>query len=324
MSFPQKYTFAYLQVASKNWKWFLGALGLSYSGLIPPRGAGFYCDDQSIKHTYKGDTISVVNLFLGSLLLPIFFILPIELYEKWRKFRHTDVRSYLLSSWENSWKVWQSLLLGELLVLILTEFPKSVISEPRPHFWDTCKPNVTKEICDAGYVMDYSCTSDFTARQILDAQKSFPSGHTSVSVLAAVFMVWYLGRVVEWSHSYLLLPLLQLSWVCFAFYCGLTRITDRRHHWWDVLAGAIVGLGVAFVLIQAVGPILRRKKNSEGTDSTASTSMKEDGSNPHNLLRANPLNSNSNSKRPSVRRLLSTSSVASISEDPELNIVTSF
>lgn len=52
----------------------LGGLGLSYSGLIRPRGAGFYCNDQSIKFPFKGDTISVAQLFLGSLLAPIFFV----------------------------------------------------------------------------------------------------------------------------------------------------------------------------------------------------------------------------------------------------------
>lgn len=52
----------------------IGALALSYSGFIRPRGAGFYCDDQSIKFPYRGDTISVPQLFLGSLLAPIFFV----------------------------------------------------------------------------------------------------------------------------------------------------------------------------------------------------------------------------------------------------------
>lgn len=52
----------------------LGGLFLSYSGIIRPRGAGFYCDDRSITHTYTGDTISVVNLFLGCLLGPILFV----------------------------------------------------------------------------------------------------------------------------------------------------------------------------------------------------------------------------------------------------------
>ena len=148
-------------------------------------------------------------------------IFPLEAYQKKRKY--AEVRSYIASGWRKSWKIWQALLLGQLLVLMLTEFSKSIVSEPRPHFWDTCKPNVTKEICDTGYcfvcffvcfffkplsrlishglsnvrsryIMDFSCTSNFTKNQILDAQKSFPSGHTSVSVFSSVFMVVSLIR----------------------------------------------------------------------------------------------------------------------------------
>lgn len=238
---------SYFVIASRQWKWFLGCLGMSYSGMIPPRGAGFYCDDQSIRHVYRGDTISVINLFAVTLFAPILFIFPIETY--WKKRKHAEIRSYLTSGWKKAWKIWQALLLGELLVLMLTEFSKSIISEPRPHFWDSCKPNVTKEICDTGYIMDFQCTSNFTKSQILDAQKSFPSGHTSVSVFSSVFMVWYFSKAVERSQSLLLVPFLQLIWVCFGFYCSLTRITDRRHHWWDVVAGAVLGFAVAFVLV---------------------------------------------------------------------------
>ena len=77
-------------------------------------------------------------------------ILPIELVKKWRKSREAAVRSYLASAWKKSWSVWRAVLLGNLTVLVLTEISKSLISEARPHFWDTCQPNVTKEICDSG------------------------------------------------------------------------------------------------------------------------------------------------------------------------------
>ena len=39
------------------------------------------------------------------------------------------------------------------------------------------------------YIVDFNCTSNYSTRKILDAQKSFPSGHTSVSAFAAAFMV---------------------------------------------------------------------------------------------------------------------------------------
>lgn len=63
-----------LNVKKKLFDAVLGGLGLSYSGLIPPRGAGFYCQDESITHKYMGDTISVALLFFVCLLIPIFFV----------------------------------------------------------------------------------------------------------------------------------------------------------------------------------------------------------------------------------------------------------
>ncbi|KZS09305.1 Lipid phosphate phosphohydrolase 1 [Daphnia magna] len=301
----------------------IGGLSLSYSGLIRPRGAGFYCDDETIKFPYRGDTVSVVQLFLGSLLAPILFILPIELVKKWRKSREEAVRSYFLSAWRTSWSVWRAVLLGNLAVLVLTEISKSLISEARPHFWDTCQPNVTKEICDSGYIVEFNCTSDYSNRKILDAQKSFPSGHTSVSFFAAAFMMWYLDRAVQWRHSYFFKPCLQLVWACFAILCALTRITDRRHHWWDVLAGGTLGLSVAFMLVQAVSKNVRWGHDDSDSGGNDSTNQFKDSvsSNRVDFQLKSSNNPAPNNKRPSVRRLLSTSSAATtIAEDSEINI----
>ncbi|KAH0999198.1 hypothetical protein HUJ05_006811 [Dendroctonus ponderosae] len=36
---------------------------------------------------------------------------------------------------------------------------------------------------------------------------------------------------------------------CMGLVCSLTRITDRRHHWWDVLTGTIIALfGAAYTI----------------------------------------------------------------------------
>lgn len=41
-------------------------------------------------------------------------------------------------------------------------------------------------------------------------------------------------------------PLLVCVCLLWSVLCSLSRITDRRHHWWDVLAGAILGVTGAF------------------------------------------------------------------------------
>ena len=43
----------------------------------------------------------------------------------------------------------------------------------------------------------------------------------------------------------LLRPTLQILFFSLALYTGLTRISDYKHHWSDVFAGAVLGAAVA-------------------------------------------------------------------------------
>lgn len=43
--------------------------------------------------------------------------------------------------------------------------------------------------------------------------------------------------------------LLQFLLLMFAWYTALTRISDYKHHWSDVMAGAAIGLSYALVVV---------------------------------------------------------------------------
>lgn len=64
---------------------------------------------------------------------------------------------------------------------------------------------------------------------------SFPSGHTSAAFTGAAFFQirhgWKIGA-----------PLYAL-----AVYTGWTRVHANRHDWWDILGGAAVGIGSAYL-----------------------------------------------------------------------------
>lgn len=66
--------------------------------------------------------------------------------------------------------------------------------------------------------------------------KSFPSGHASVSFAAAASLQNRYG----WKVG---LPA-QLV----AAFVGLGRVEARRHHWYDVVAGAAIGEGSGFLI----------------------------------------------------------------------------
>ena len=37
-------------------------------------------------------------------------------------------------------------------------------------------------------------------------------------------------------------------------HCSISRIIDKRHHWWDVLAGVIGGISLAVITVRNYEP----------------------------------------------------------------------
>ena len=64
---------------------------------------------------------------------------------------------------------------------------------------------------------------------------SFPSMHTSTSFAAAAFI----QRRYGWHWG---LPSYFLS-----TYVGWTRVYGKKHDWWDVAAGAVIGAGSSYI-----------------------------------------------------------------------------
>lgn len=64
---------------------------------------------------------------------------------------------------------------------------------------------------------------------------SFPSGHASVTFANATFLQKRYG----WKFG---IPAYAL-----ATYASIGRVAAKKHHWWDVLAGAAIGAGSAYV-----------------------------------------------------------------------------
>ena len=59
----------------------------------------------------------------------------------------------------------------------------------------------------------------------------------------------YVQARLTWSGSKLLRHVLQVGAVYVALYVGLSRISDYKHHWSDVLAGAVLGCLVACLAV---------------------------------------------------------------------------
>ncbi|KAH7343462.1 phosphatidic acid phosphatase type 2/haloperoxidase [Rhizoctonia solani] len=132
-------------------------------------------------------------------------------------------------------------------------FIKTLIGGFRPHFLSVCNPDLSRIGTGTGFqgsMYDISiCSPDANKAHLRDATKSFPSGHTTAAAAGYVYLSLYFNAKMkifsnERPHFYKLLvflaPLLGASLI------GGVLTVDNSHHWYDVVAGAVIGTIGAF------------------------------------------------------------------------------
>ncbi|GAB0086628.1 Phospholipid phosphatase [Sergentomyia squamirostris] len=218
------------------------------TAIVPSNKRGFRCGDPSINFKYNGDTITDM-LIVSSLFI---MVIPIWICEaiKLRKISSSKIQ------WEQSmyrgiyW--FNRLFIGVTLHQGVIEAMKTILGECRPHFMDTCRPDTGINCTLGEYISDFTCTNlDNSQGLVTDSYRSFPSGHAALGFYEGVFLAWYLQRSFPSSRSKWLIAVLQGLCLTWSSTCALTRITDNRHHWWDVLFGTIMGI-IAAIYICAV------------------------------------------------------------------------
>ncbi|CAG0887465.1 unnamed protein product [Darwinula stevensoni] len=250
------------RVINIRWKWVhrlsTVVLILMFLGKIPPSGPrkwGFYCNDPAISHKFTGDTITPTCLLSVTYFGILALILLLEC------FKHEGSEESIKGRIKTGFWFYSSFLVGSMYTLFLTEVLKSLMGMPRPHFMDTCLPDHDPFTCDAGErILEYQCQSEReTSWYQGDSYKSFPSGHASLSASTATFMIYYL-RQRCWDWSFISVPLQVIS-MLWAVVVGASRVIDRRHHWWDVLVGDVIGFFItAGILIIYHSQVRQRKE----------------------------------------------------------------
>ena len=150
---------------------------------------------------------------------------------------------------------------GAISSELLTDISKVTAGRLRPHFISVCKPLVKGTIelddyCKTAlpyeYITDYTCSGE--PKKQRDTRLSFLSGHSSYSAYSATFAVLYIHQALDVRKFGLLKPFIQVMIAAAAFYTGLTRVSDYKHHWQDVLAGLLLGTVVASFMSTHVWP----------------------------------------------------------------------
>lgn len=247
---------------------------------ISPFQRGFFCDDNSIRYPYKDDTVSTLAITLSGLIVPIAIIIITEVvrffYAKkvdvepppYRMSSTCSIPHYVICFY----KIIGIFLFGCAISQSVTNIGKFTIGRLRPHFLDVCKPVPSKYNCTNAnnfyvYVENVVCTGT-DQHQLENSRLSFPSGHSSMAAYCAVFLLFYLQARFTWAGSRMLKHFAQVAFIYGAIYVCLSRVSDYKHHWSDVLGGAVIGTMVAALTSLHIFSMFKLSKKSDGKTQT--------------------------------------------------------
>ncbi|XP_023229486.1 phospholipid phosphatase 3-like [Centruroides sculpturatus] len=92
----------------------------------------------------------------------------------------------------------------------------------------------------------------------------------------------YLQARFVWKCNKLLRPFLQAVVLFSAYYTALSRVSDYKHHWSDVLTGSIQGIIVAIIVVLFVSDLFPNCKNNYYISNASSDSSNLNRSNKKN------------------------------------------
>ncbi|KAL5966092.1 putative phosphatidate phosphatase [Taenia solium] len=215
---------------------------------LEPFKRGYFPNDDSLKYPYHSSTVRSIYLFTVAPLTTILIIIATELirarsYGFETRYKHIPLIAL------NLYKFLYLLGFGYAVVSMFVHIGKVVLGRLRPHFYDVCGPAVVAET-PYGYISEFTCTKG-DAALIKDMRLSFPSGHAAYSMFPAIFLAVYLHyRMPDIGMGSALQAFVQSAAVTAAFYVGMTRISDYKHHWTDVLGGMIIGALVGIFTVR--------------------------------------------------------------------------
>ncbi|XP_028173913.1 putative phosphatidate phosphatase [Ostrinia furnacalis] len=234
-----------------------------------PFQRGFFCGDETLMYPYKEDTVDVYMLKIGGIAIPLLAFLICE----WTLLRKEQCEERCLGVPIHPWMrgfycALASFFLGLCFVELATNISKSTIGRLRPHFFDICQPSVD---CSAPqwqnrYILphEYTCTGEFTSR-FRNMRMSFVSGHSSWATYTMTYLALYLEKRMIWNGTRVVRHTLQFGALMLCWFTVLSRISDNRHHWSDVLAGLSLGLVGAVVMWAWGTDLIQPKKNHKHT-----------------------------------------------------------
>uniref|UniRef100_A0A8C1PMG3 Phospholipid phosphatase 3 n=1 Tax=Cyprinus carpio TaxID=7962 RepID=A0A8C1PMG3_CYPCA len=227
-----------------------------HKSTVQPYQRGFYCADDSIRYAFKNSTVPSSVLTAVGLLLPIASIVIGECYRI--HYLNQGSKSFVGNPYVSAlYRQVGVFIFGCAVSQSFTDIAKVSVGRMRPHFLAICDPDYSTINCSLGYITQYTCRGDFN--KVQEARKSFFSGHASFSMYTMLYLSFYLQSRFTWRGARLLRPLVQFTLLMMAFYTGLSRVSDHKHHPTDVLAGFVQGALVAYCIAFYVSDLFKPK-----------------------------------------------------------------
>uniref|UniRef100_A0A6G1SHL5 Putative phosphatidate phosphatase n=1 Tax=Aceria tosichella TaxID=561515 RepID=A0A6G1SHL5_9ACAR len=251
----------------------LGILLICIHDFATPFRRGFQCDDETIRYPYKDSTVSSGVCYLFGSGVNVALILILEYVNLAFNDTTNDPANHETGGFQMKVylrNIYCRLILwlfGAITSELMTDITKVTAGRLRPHFISVCRPIVRTasgeialdEYCFKAkyeYITEYYCSGDASKQR--DARLSFLSGHSSYSAYSAIFAVTYIQSTLDITKLGLIKPALQVLLISTAVYTGLTRVSDYKHHWQDVLAGLTLGTTIAAFVNAFMWPPLYR------------------------------------------------------------------
>ncbi|XP_060091965.1 phospholipid phosphatase 1 isoform X2 [Heteronotia binoei] len=219
-----------------------------------PVKRGVFCSDESIQYPYKEDTISYQ--LLAGIIVPLDIIVIIigEALSVYYNRLHSN--SFIRNNYiATIYKAIGTFIFGAAVSQSLTDIAKYSIGRLRPHFVAICNPDWRQINCSSGYVENFHCLGDNV--KVNEGRLSFYSGHSSFSMYCMLFLALYLQARMKGDWARLLRPTVQFGLIAASIYVGLSRVSDYKHHWSDVLTGLIQGAVVAVLIVAYVSDFFK-------------------------------------------------------------------
>ncbi|XP_053995310.1 putative phosphatidate phosphatase isoform X2 [Hylaeus anthracinus] len=231
-----------------------------------PYKRGFFCNDESLYHPFHESTVTNTILYIVGFFLPISGMLIGEyIHASFSNEVPKLLCGYNIPVWfSNAFHKIGIFGFGAVMTVFLTDTAKYTIGRLRPHFMMLCVPNVNCSLIENRhrYIEDFTCTATTSPKLLKDVRLSFPSGHSSFAFYTMIYLALYFQLRITWKGSKLLKHFLQFICLLLAWFTALSRVSDYKHHWSDVLAGGTLGAIVALVVANFIANMFKDQRVS--------------------------------------------------------------